>query len=167
MKSGAAGNDDTPTTMNRESPPPPTTTENSGKCVVSPSIRFRDILDFVEIRARQTDALLFSHSRSLRDDIMEAWDHRAESKSYWMFCIKWMRGELLEAMGQQTFSDLLAILSILRPGQVAASNICEVAAPASKQRIIARLLPIMLLETVVRVHNASEARKGRCQWGQA
>lgn len=134
---------------------------------MGPSIRFRDILDFVEVRAQQTGALLFNHNRTFRDDIMEAWDHREQNKSYWMFCVRWMRGKVLEAMEQQTPSDLLELLSILRPGQVAASNVCKVAAPTLKQRIMAHLLPIMLLETVVRVHNASEARKARCQWGPA
>ena len=148
--------------MNRETPPSITTRENAERHAVHPAIHFRDILDFVEFRSQQTEALLFSHSRSFQDDIMEAWDHREENKSYWMFCVKWMRGELLEAMEQGTASALSGILAAVRPEQVPALNGYELTTPELKQRIMARLLPIMLLETVVRVRNASAGRTGRC-----
>ena len=60
-------------------------------------MRFRMILDSVEVGARQTEALLFNNSRNFWEDIVRARIHRRENKHYWMFCVKWMRGQLMKA----------------------------------------------------------------------
>lgn len=120
----------------------------------SPS-RFRLILDAVEARARGTDALLYKNSRDFWEDIAKAWKHREENKNFWMFCVRWMRGELVRSMERSSARELFDILAALKPEDLLSSGLAYGSCEELKRRIVAHLLPIMVLEVVIRIRNAA------------
>jgi len=121
---------------------------------------FRFLLDSVEYHARRTDAILFDESRSWWEDIVEAWDRREEKRSYWLFCSRWLREDLLRTMRRGSARALLGILAILRPELVPEPGCRHQPSPMLRRRIEAHLLPIMLREVLARVRAASADRLG-------
>jgi hypothetical protein len=121
---------------------------------------FRFLLDSVEFTARRTDSVLYDDSHHFWDDIVESWDRRSEKRTYWLFCTRWLRDEVLKVMHRGSPRALLGILSVLRPNDVPPPSNTHQPSAAMKRRIVSMLLPILMTELVVRVRNASAERLG-------
>ena len=121
---------------------------------------FKFLLDSVENAALQTEAILHSESESLWDDIVESFEERHHKSNYWLFCTRWLREQLLTVMAGGSPRALLAILSVLCPEQVPAPNHAGEPSKAMERRIASVLLPILMLEIVVRVRNSAAERLG-------
>ncbi|HJM65523.1 MAG: hypothetical protein CMN05_07985 [Roseibacillus sp.] len=121
---------------------------------------FKFLLDSVEFTARRTDPVLHHDSRHLWDDIVDSFEDRHEKSNYWIFCTRWMREETLKVMHRGSPRALLGILSILRPKDVPTPNHSGEPSAAMKRRVVAMLLPVLMAELVVRIHNEAVERLG-------
>ena len=121
---------------------------------------FKFLLDSVEFTARRTDPVLHHDSRHLWDDIVDSFEDRHEKSNYWIFCTRWMREETLKVMHRGSSRALLGILSILRPKDVPTPNHSGEPSAAMKRRVVAMLLPVLMAELVVRIHNEAVERLG-------
>lgn len=121
---------------------------------------FKFLLDSVEFPARRTDPVLHHDSRHLWDDIVDSFEDRHEKSNYWIFCTRWMREETLKVMHRGSPRALLGILSILRPKDVPTPNHSGEPSAAMKRRVVAMLLPVLMAELVVRIHNEAVERLG-------
>ena len=121
---------------------------------------FKFLLDSVENAALQTEAILHSESENLWDDIVESFEERHHKSNYWLFCTRRLREQLLTVMAGGSPRALLAILSVLCPEQVPAPNHAGEPSKAMERRIASVLLPILMLEIVVRVRNSAAERLG-------
>lgn len=119
-------------------------------------LHFRFLIDYVESAARKTPSLLYSDSRTFWDDLLETCNRREEKRNYWIFCSRWVREALTEIMNTGSARALHGILQVLKPE----ATVLDPTTEASKRRAIAHLLPILLRETLSRVHTASEERFG-------
>ena len=121
---------------------------------------FKFLLDSVEFTARRTDPVLHHDSRHLWDDIVDSFEDRHEKSNYWIFCTRWMREETHKVMHRGSPRALLGILSILRPKDVPTPNHSGEPSAAMKRRVVAMLLPVLMAELVVRIHNEAVERLG-------
>ncbi len=127
---------------------------------MKPPTHFRFLLDSVEFKARRTDAILYRDNRTFWEDIVDSWERREEKRSYWLFCVRWMREELEASLRRSSRSALVGILAILSPEDVPPATTGKKQSPALRRRLAASLLPVMVRESVVRVRKAALERFG-------
>ena len=121
---------------------------------------FKFLLDTVEENAHQTEPILYSASSSLWDDIVDSFEDRENNATYWLFCTRWMREQLLTVMHGGSPRALLAILSVLCPDEIPPPSHDGEPSKVMERRISSLLLPILMLEIVTRVRNAASERLG-------
>ena len=121
---------------------------------------FKFLLDSVEEAARITDPILHSESDHLWDDIVESFENRIENRAYWIFSARWMREQLVKVMRSGSPRALLAILAVLCPEEAPSPTHTGEPSAAMERRIISLLLPVLMVEIVVRVRNEAAERLG-------